>query len=46
MKAGGPLTTSATVPWPIALGELGETIRDGAKMSIAPTSKPLNWRFL
>ena len=46
MKAGRPLTTSATVPWPIALGELGETIRDGAKMSMAPTSKPLKLRLL
>ena len=37
--------TSPMVPWPIALGELGETIRDGAKMSMEPTSKLVNERY-
>ena len=46
MKAGRPLTTSATVPWPIALGELGETMREGRKISMAPTSKPKKSRYL
>ena len=46
MKAGRPLSAPATVPRPIALGELGETIRDRAKSSRAPTSKPLNSRYL
>ena len=45
MNAGRPVT-SETVPWPIAFGELGETIRAGAKMSMAPTLKPLNSRLL
>lgn len=46
INAGRPSTMPTTVPWPIALREICETMREGRKILMAPTSNPEKSRYL